>query len=96
MEPVLERQAGCRQVPEGVHDSTWCHVASRIVVTTDDQDARMVTPGVQDEVLQVLEVIMVSGEEDAIVLDRIDQMERISGFLETDVIRAPDIMAGDS
>lgn len=56
----------------------------------------MVTPGVQDEVLQVLEVIMVSGEEDAIVLDRIDQMERISGFLETDVIRAPDIMAGDS
>jgi hypothetical protein len=60
----------------------------------DDQQTRMLAAGGLHQEVQVLEVVVVLGEQDQAVLDRVREMARISCAAEIDISRDDNLVTG--
>ena len=58
---VRQRYAGGQKVVDGPHNSGRFEVAFWIVVLSNHQNSRMVTLGFQNKLMEILEVLVISG-----------------------------------
>jgi len=78
VDPVGDRHARRLQVPKRRCNGPLGQVVPRVVVESDDQDARVMADDGQDEVVQIGEVFVVSGQHQAVLSDSPDQHSSIA------------------
>lgn len=59
---VRNRHEAHRQILDRLHDSPWPQVASRIIVSPDDQNARMVSADQKYQFVESFEIVVVVRE----------------------------------
>ena len=77
-DPVGDRHPRRLQVPNRRCNCTLGQVVPRIVVESDDQDTRVVADDCHDEVVQIGEVFVVSGQNRAAMSDSPGQHSSIA------------------
>ena len=60
---VLQLDIRCEQVLDGVDDSSRREVASRIVVSTYNEDAGVMAADLHDQIVEFFEVVVVPADE---------------------------------
>lgn len=74
---VGQRNAGLLQIPQRPHDVAIFHVAFRIVIGADSEDAGMAAARGLDKIVKIEEIIVVSCQQEQTLADGVKQMARI-------------------
>lgn len=77
-EVIVQGSTAGNQLIEGPCDAARPKVAPRVVIAPDNQDAKVVALRFDDQVMQLLEVVVIAGEEDSRLADRMPQVDRVS------------------
>ena len=82
------------QIRDCLDDTALGQVALRIVVFANDQNAGMVAARLDHKVVQMEKVIVIRGQQDAVILDRVQEMNWIIATRQARVRRCDDVAPG--
>ena len=88
-----ERYAGCDQI-KGPYDGTRAEITLRVVVAPDNQDARMMSLSFEDEIVQLLEVIVITRQENSCLANCVAKMDRILVARQSECDRKDGVVSG--
>jgi hypothetical protein len=74
---IRKGKPGGQQPADGANDTTFRQVAPWIVVLAHDEDARMMTAEGLRKVLEVLEIVVIVGEQDAVFENGMGEVHRV-------------------
>jgi hypothetical protein len=92
-ELVLDRNGGSFQFTDGADCALGRQISRWIVVQPHDENTRMTTPRLLNQIVQKPKIIVVPGEQDSVVKNGIGQVYGIGRSRETGVDRDPDVMS---
>jgi len=93
---IDNRNACALQVSDRANDISVLHIPKGIVIHANDQQPGMSSGGSLYELVQVLEVVVVLGEEDEVLPDGVNQMAWIGRAGESGVGRDEDLVTSFS
>lgn len=85
VETVWERNPGRDQVGNSTDDPSRREIASGVVIAPDDRNARVVAGACLKQLMQVPEVVVVAGQENALLANGVGQVDRIGTARQPDV-----------
>jgi hypothetical protein len=86
MKPIGEGNSRQLELADGASDGPIAQVVARIGVEADDQQTRMMAAESHDQVVQIFEVLGISGQHGQRLADRPDQHPGIRGRKQPDVM----------
>ena len=84
---IAEWNARCLQPAERTNDVTRFHIASRVIIPANRQDARMAAARPHDEIVEIHEIFVVVRDQDQRMVDGIQEMSWVRAARGADLSR---------